>query len=334
MLSAAALNPLPPRAEAAAHARAHGEEGVTPAIFAHQPNTATFRRAFVLTTAWTFVELAGGIWAHSLALIGDAGHGLVDALALLLALLAGRLASRPASARHSFGLGRVEILMADVNGLLMLALVVALASAAVQRLRHPGAIHVAGPAVVVLGLAGLLVNVGVFFVLRRGARTLNQRGALLHVLGDLLGSSAATLSGLVIVLTGWMPIDPLVSFFIAGLILVAAVRLIRSTLPVLLEGVPEGFDLGEIGRSLATVDGVAQVHDLHIWGVASDQVALAAHVVVHDLGRWDETLVALSAVLADRYGIRHTTLQPEPVSHRLEPLAFGARITPGGEHGA
>ncbi len=293
-----------------------GGDGHRPG-FAHQANTAAFRRAFFLTSVCALVEVAGGLWAHSLALLGDAGHVLVDALALALALLAGRLASRPASARHSFGLGRVEVLMADFNGLLMLGLVVALVTAAVLRLAHPGAVHVAGPVVAVIGFGGLVVNAGVFFVLRRGARTLNQRGALLHVAGDLLGSAAATVSGLVITFTGWMPIDPLVSLFIAVLILVAALRLIRSTLPVLLEGVPAGFDLGAIGRTMAAVD-----------GVASDQVALAAHVVVHDLGRWDEILAALAAELAGRYGIRHVTLQPEPVSYRLEPLAYVARTPP------
>jgi cobalt-zinc-cadmium efflux system protein len=296
--------------------------------FAHQANTAVFRRALFLTSAYALIEVVGGLWAHSLALLGDAGHVLVDALALTLALFAGRLANRPASARHSFGLGRVEVLMADLNGLLMLALVVALVTAALLRLEHPDAVRVAGPAVAAIGFGGLLVNAGVFLVLRGGAPTLNQRGALLHVLGDLLGSGAATVSGLVIALTGWMPIDALASLFIAVLILVAALRLIRSTLPVLLEGVPAGFNLAEIGRTMAAVDGVVSVHDLHVWGVASDQVALAAHVVVRDLGRWDEILADLASGLAGRYGIRHVTLQPEPFSYRLEPLAYAERTPP------
>jgi cobalt-zinc-cadmium efflux system protein len=306
------------------HARADGRVEV----FAHQANTKRFFCAFLITALWTVIEAAGGIWTHSLAILGDSGHSLIDALALGLALLAGRLANRPPTLRHSFGLGRIEVLMADVNSFLMFALAVALVSAALGRLAHPTDLDVKGPSVIVIGCGGLVVNAGVFLILHYGSRTLNQRGAVLHAVGDLLGSLAVVVSGAVITLTGWMPIDPLVSLFIAALIVVAALRLFRATLPVLLEGVPSGYDLEEIGRTMAAQRGVVQVHDLHIWGVASDQVALAAHVVVDDLGRWDAILAALADALERRYRIHHVTLQPEPTYYRLEPLVYAARAVP------
>lgn len=297
-------------------------------VFAHQANTESFRLATLVTASFALIEAAGGVWTHSLTLLGDAAHSFVDTLALLLALLASRLANRPANVRHSFGLGRVEVLMADVNGLVMLALVVVLATAAVLRLERAVPVRVHGLEVVVIGFIGLLANLVVYLILRRGAPTLNLRGAVLHVIGDALGSCAAIVSGGVIMTSGWMPIDPLMSLFIAGLILVAAVRLIRSTLTVLLEGVPPSLDLREVGRALASVPGVVQIHDLHVWAVASDQVALAAHVVVDDLASWDHILARQAEILVRRWGIRHLTLQPESVVHRLEPLDYAGRTPP------
>jgi len=278
----------------------------------HHGAAAPARRlyaALVLTGAFALVEVAGGFWSGSLALLGDAGHMLSDSGALALAAFASWVARRPPSVRHSYGLARAEVLAALFNALLMLAVVTVLVVEAIARLQAPR--PVAGEVVVVIAAVGLAVNLLVLMVLSRGAQDLNTRGALLHVFGDLLGSVAALIAGAVIHFTGWLPIDPLLSLLIAALILVSTLRLLREALHVLMEGVPRDLDLDAVGRELAAVPGVVSVHDLHIWTVGSAGPALSAHVVVKDLGAWMPVLERLRALLASRYGIEHTTLQPE-----------------------
>ena len=164
------------------------------------------------------------------------------------------------------------------------------------------------------------------WLLSRGERNLNTRAALLHVLGDLLGSVAALLSGVVIAFTGWTPIDPLLSLGIGALVLVSSLRLLREALHGLMEGTPFNLAPEEVGRALATVPGVTSVHDLHIWSVASEQIMLSAHLVVRDLRQWEAMLDACHALLAERFAIEHATLQPEPETRTVRWL--GAR---GGE---
>lgn len=266
--------------------------------------------SFVLTLGFALVEAAGGWWADSLALLGDAGHMISDATALGVAALAAWVARRPPSARHSYGLGRAEVVAAIANSLFMVIVVVAIAVAAVVRLQSPAPVK--GGAVIGVALAGLAINLVVAWILNRGERTINTRAALLHVLGDLLGSLAALTAGLVIYFTGWTPIDPLLSLFICALILYSALRLLREALHVIMEGVPPYLDLPEIGWSMAAQQGVLSIHDLHIWTLSSGQVMLSAHVVIADMAQWEETLVALQTLLRERFGIDHMTLQPEP----------------------
>lgn len=263
-----------------------------------------------LTLGFAAVEAAGGWYANSLALLGDAGHMVTDAAALGLAGLAAMMAGRPASHRHSFGLGRLEVMAALVNTLFMLGIVILLAVEAIARLRHPAPVQ--APLVMLLGAAGLGVNLLIYRTLEHGAATLNLRAALLHVLGDMLGSAAAFAAGLVIALTDWLPIDPLLSLFIALLILVSSFRLLRDAAHVLLEGVPLDMDLADIGRGMAGVEGVESIHDLHVWSVSSGEVSLSAHVIIEDMGRWEAVYQGLKAQLHDAYGIVHITLQPEP----------------------
>jgi cobalt-zinc-cadmium efflux system protein len=246
--------------------------------------------------------------------MGDAGHLVSDATALGLAALAARVARQPATERHSYGLGRVEILAGVVNGLFMLAVVVGIAWAAVGRLLEPEPVR-GGMVLVVAGL-GLLVNLGAAWLLH-GGEGLNVRGALLHVLGDLLGSVAALVSGAVILATGWSPIDPLLSLLICALILVSSLKLLREGVHVLLEGVPSHLDLAEVGERMAAEPGVDSVHDLHIWNLDSGLTALSAHLVVADMRDWPTLLDRLQALLRDEMAIEHATLQPEP---RLRPL--------------
>ena len=267
--------------------------------------------ALCVTLGFAGVEFVAGWWAGSLALMADAGHMLTDSTALGLAALAALVATLPADRRRTWGLGRVEILAALVNGMVMLVLVGVIAWQAVERFQDPP--EVRGLAVLGVAFIGLLINLAVFRVLHGGTRSLNVRGAMLHVLGDLLGSVAAILSGAVIWLTGWTPIDPILSLFICALILIAAARLLWEGIHVVMEGVPAGIDLERVRATLAGIEGVSEIHDLHIWQVSSERVALSAHVVIRDLDDWPGILAEAVRTLAAEYGIDHPTLQAERV---------------------
>lgn len=265
--------------------------------------------ALAVTLLYAAVEAGAGWWAGSLALLSDAGHMLTDALALALAATAAWAARRPPTAHLSFGLQRIEILAALGNAGFMLAVILAIAWSAIGRLFHPVPVH--GLAVTAVAFVGLVVNLGVAWLLMHGEKTLNTRAALLHVLGDLAGSVAALAAGLVIQFTGWTPADPLLSLLICALILVSTLRLAREAVHALLEGVPPGLTLPEVGRRMAAVDGVVSVHDLHIWSLSSQRSALSAHVVVRDIDAWPRILATLKHVLHDDFEIAHATLQPE-----------------------
>lgn len=275
--------------------------------------------ATFLTLGFAAVEAGVGLWAGSLALVADAGHMVSDAGALALAAAAAWFARRPASRLHSYGFGRAEFIAALVNSLGLLVLVAWLAVSAVQRLQNPQ--PVAGEAVSVTAALGLLINILVAWLLSRSDKNLNTRAALLHVAGDLLGSVAALIAGVVITFTGWTPIDPLLSIVIGALIVTSSLRLLREALHGLMEGVPLNLSLEEIGRAIASVPGVASVHDLHIWSVAPDKPMLSAHVLVKDLKCWDSVLADARGLLHERYGIEHVTLQPEPVEHVIRVVA-------------
>ena len=291
-----------------AHAHTHTD---------HATGTS-LRWALALTFAFAGVEALAGWWSGSLALLGDAGHMATDSLSLGLAAFAAWLAKRPATHRHSYGMQRAEVLAGLINALLMLAVIVALAVASIQRLLVPQAVH--GEAVAVVAVIGLIVNIVVALMLARGEQSFNVRGALLHVLGDLLGSVAALVAGIVIMLTGWTPIDPILTLTIAALILASTLRLLLETLHTLMEGVPRHLSLETVGSAIAARPGVSSVHDLHLWAISSSQVALSAHLVVEDMQRWEAILADVCAVLRE-LGVEHTTLQPEPVQRTVRWLA-------------
>jgi cobalt-zinc-cadmium efflux system protein len=265
--------------------------------------------ALLLTLGFSFVEAIAGWWSGSLALLSDAGHMLTDSLALALAAAAAILARRGPSVRHSYGWGRAEVLAALVNALVMIALIVAISAEAIQRLADPQPVE--GTAVMAVAFIGLLINLAAAWLLSGGRDNLNVRAALLHVLGDLLGSIAALVSGAVITLTGWTAIDPLLSVLIVLLILISAVRVLHEALHALMEGVPPSLDLERVGRAMAATDGVVSVHDLHIWSLSATRTALSAHIVLQHMGEWPVVLPRLQSVLAREHGIEHVTLQPE-----------------------
>ncbi|MEY4729131.1 MAG: cation transporter [Pseudomonadota bacterium] len=273
--------------------------------------------ALFCTLGFSFVEAIGGWVSHSLALISDAGHMFSDALSLGLAALAAQLAKRPVSSSHSYGLVRAEVIAASVNGLLMLGVIIYIVVEAVKRLQAPE--PVAGFSVMVIAFIGLLVNIFVAYMFSRGESNLNTRAALLHVMGDLLGSVAALVAGAVIYFTGWMPIDPLLSIFVALLILVSTLNLLREALHVLMEGVPRHLDLQVIGDRMAKTPDVNSVHDLHIWTLASGQVALSSHISLINMNNWSNTLESIRLMLRREYDIEHVTLQPESAQGITQP---------------
>src|SRR5712692_10339645 len=264
---------------------------------------STLRRAALLTIGFALVEALGGWWTGSLALLSDAGHMLTDGAALVLGALAGWMARRPPSQRHSYGLGRVEVFAALVNAATMVAIAAAIAYEAVVRLDR--AVEVNGAPAAAIALAGLVLNLFVMRWLSPHHHDMNARAARLHVLGDALGSVA------VIAFTGWTRIDPLASLAICALIAISALRLMRESVHALMEGVPLGLSVEAIGAEMARVEGVLSVHDLHVWTLSGSRTALSAHVVVRGMAQWDRMLVALQARLHERFGIDHVTLQPE-----------------------
>ena len=285
---------------------------------AHRGKPA-FVAALLITFAYALVEIAGGLWSGSLALVSDAGHMFSDAVALAFAAIAAWLARRPVSLRHSYGWARAEVIGAMINSLIMLGIIAMLVAEAVQRLLDPRPVIAAG--VMLIAFIGLVVNGIVAYMLSRSERNLNARAALLHVLGDLVSSVAALIAGAVIYATGWLLIDPLLSLVIAGLILISTLRLLRDTLHVLMEAVPPSVNLEQIGKALAKVPGVSSVHDLHVWGITPESVALSAHLEVDDVAAWAAILEAARTELHDRFGIDHVTLQPEERGARQPPAA-------------
>jgi len=266
--------------------------------------------ALAINVAMLLVEAIGGVLTGSLAVLADAGHLLSDVGSIGLALFAASLAARPAAGRMTFGYQRSEILAALVNGLLLVAVAIAVAVAAIGRLSDPPSID--GLGVLGLGLLGLLGNAGAALVLARGERVdVNLEGVLRHSAADALGSFGVVLAGAFVLVGGSSIVDPIVSLAIAALILASSWRLIREPVDVLMEAAPSGFDVDAAGAAICEEEGVRSVHDLHIWTVTSGFGALAAHVVVSSECDRDLVRRRIELLLRERFGIEHTTLQME-----------------------
>jgi cobalt-zinc-cadmium efflux system protein len=261
-------------------------------------------------------EVAGGVWSGSLALLADSGHVLIDLLALLLAFFAAVFASRPATTRRSYGWHRLEIISALMNGLLLVAIAVVIGLQAWSRFREPRPVNVAGMmSVAALGLVGNLLGV---WILSRASSSLNLRGALLHLVGDTISSVGVIVSGVAVAVTGEWRIDAVASALIAAAIVWGAVRLGREAFDVLLEATPAGLDGEVVAAAIRRVDGVAAVHDLHIWSITTGMPALSGHVIVPAASPacGDEVLTCVQRMLRERFGIDHSTIQIE--SERFE----------------
>ena len=268
--------------------------------------------ALVLTGTFMVVEVIGGIISGSLALLADAGHMLTDTMALALAAFAFRVSSRPADGRRSYGYQRVQIIAAFVNGLSLLGIVGWILFEAVMRLIDPP--DVIGRTMLIVASAGLLVNIFAFVVLHGGDQdNLNIRGAALHVLGDLLGSVAAIIAALVVIRTGWMPIDPILSVLVAMLILRSAWQLVRRSAHILLEGAPEWLDVDEMQEKIiARVPEVSEIHHVHVWGLTPQHLMLTMHVVLpENVVEPTPVVRRVKAVLMSDFGIDHSTIEAE-----------------------
>jgi len=267
--------------------------------------------ALALTCVVLAVELAGGLLSHSLALLSDAGHVLTDVFALGLAWFAVAQANRPADARRSYGYHRVSILAALVNSVTLIVIVIAIAYEAIRRLAHPEPVQ--GGIVIVAALLGIAINAFVAFGLRGHARSLNVRAALLHVIGDIGASVGVVAAGVVILFTGWLYIDPLLSLGIAVLIAFGAWGIVRETVNLLMEGTPREIDLAAVTQEITGSDLVTGMHDLHVWALSSDEMALSCHVVVGEcpLGDAEHVVRDLESRLCEKFDIGHTTIQVE-----------------------
>ena len=285
-----------------------------PAQCVHRaPLRAESRRRLTLALGITatvmLAEVVGGWLAGSLALLADAGHMLADAAALGLALFVARVAQRPATPERSFGLLRLEILAALVNGALLIAIAIGIGVEAWHRLKAPPTVD--GPLLLAIAGVGLVANLISLRILHHGhEHSLNQRGAYLHVLGDLLGSVGALAAGGIVVATGWVVADPLISVLITLLVLGSAWRLIKESTDILMEATPNHIALGDVHDRIASVPGVDSVHDLHVWTVTSGVVAMSGHLVVRNPTDNQPVLEAVQDRMR-ALGINHVTVQME-----------------------
>ena len=280
--------------------------------------------ALALILALMGGEVAGGVLAHSVALLADAGHMLTDAAALGAALAAAALASRPARGQWTFGLGRAEILAAQGNGIVLLLVTAAIVYSSVRRLVSPP--HVHGGIVVAVALAGVAVNLVATLVLA-GAdrRSLNVRGAFLHVATDLAAFAGTAVAGALVLVTGWSRFDPIAGLLVAALMLRAGWSLVRDSGRIFLEAAPAGIDPDAVASTLAADPDVVEVHDLHVWTVTSGFPALAAHILVSPDTDCHGARRRLEQLLAERFGLRHTTLQVDHVARRSQVVSIERR---------
>src|SRR5919202_5392652 len=273
-----------------------------------QADKRALRLVFALTATFTIVEVVGGLITDSLALLADAGHMLSDILSLGLALFAVWLAGHPVTPNRSFGYKRAEILASLFNGVTLVAISIWIFVEAYRRFQDPP--EILGGWMLTVAVLGLLVNlIGMLILSRSEGKSLNAQGALRHVIADALGSLGAIAAAGIIILTGWRYADPLISILIGLLVLGSSWNLLRNSVNILLEQTPRGINANEVGKKMASVAGVEEVHDLHIWTITSGFPALSAHVLVD----CDENCHArrrdLEELLAREYGIEHTTLQ-------------------------
>ncbi|MGP4038382.1 cation diffusion facilitator family transporter [Gracilibacillus sp. D59] len=285
----------------------------------HTSNKKALLISFIFITTFMVIEVIGGILTNSLALLSDAGHMLSDAFALALSLFAFKLSEKASNSQKTYGYKRFEILAAFINGVTLLAISIYIFYEAYHRFLEPPNVS---PMMLWIAVTGLIINIIVAFILMYGGgdteNNLNMRSALLHVLGDLLGSVGAIIAGLLIMFFDWNLADPIASIIVAVLILVSGYRVTRDSFHILMEGTPSHISYEEIENKLVQLDGVINVHDLHVWTITSDFPALSCHLVVEEDVNRDQLLKMASSVIHDAFKIYHTTIQLEGVHADME----------------
>lgn len=305
------------------HHHAHGghghEGGGHHHDHAHELKGTPLRRlvmAFALTASFMVLEVVVGLISGSLALIADAGHMLADGAALLLAILAQRVASQSRTRRRTYGFRRAEVLAAFANGIALGVTALWIFAEAISRWSSPPA--VLGVPMMVTAILGLLANLAAAFILSRGNHNVNTRAALAHVLSDAVGSVGAIAAGVLIVVFGWMRADVVISVAIAILVLWGGYRLVRDTSRVLMEGSPVEIDLEHVEETLRATPGVVDFHDLHVWSISDGFDVLTVHVVIARGHHGTDVVADAARRLRAKHGIDHVTIQPEP--HQQEVL--------------
>lgn len=282
----------------------------------HRLARNSLRLAFFLTVIILIAELVGGLLANSLALLSDAGHVVTDIFALGLAWFATVQADRPANARKTFGYHRVGILAALVNAVTLIVIAFAIVLEAIQRFQHPEPVQ---PLIMFLAAGiGIVVNLTIGFGLLKEGDNLNVRAAMLHVFGDVGASAGVIVAGIIILLTGWTIADPLLSVGIAVLIAVGAWRILSETTSILLEAVPKGLSMPDLVKDMRNIEGIEDVHDLHVWSIASNMYALSCHALIANLPPSDSSgiLHSVNSMLSEKYHIDHATIQFECEPHQ------------------
>jgi cobalt-zinc-cadmium efflux system protein len=286
-----------------------------------------------LTTLVLIAEVIGGLWTGSLALLSDSAHVFMDIFALGLSFLALRLSARPADDRHSYGYHRLEVLAALANGLTLTIIALGIWWEAFQRWQEPQPVK--STEMLVIAAIGLLVNLAVAFVLgshsheeghNPAEHDLNVRSAFLHVVGDAVSSVGVILAAIIISFTSWEWVDPLTSILIGVLIAASAYRVTRSSLHILIEGVPEGISTQSVSKAIVSVAGVEDVHELHVWNICSGHIALSAHVTTGENDQSQPTMDALKEKLRSQFGIEHTTIQLEQSPCGLQDTGCGGAV--------
>ena len=289
-------------AEGHGHGHGHGH-GVS-----SEADRKLLSGALALIVGFMAAEIIVGIAAGSLALITDAAHMLTDAIAILLALIAIRLAARPPAGGYTYGFKRVEILSAQANGITLLLLAAYFVFEAINRMIHPP--DVKGGLVLITGLVGIVVNLLATWLISKANRSsLNVEGAFQHILNDLFAFIATAIAGLVILLTGFARADAIAALVVAALMLKAGISLVRDSGRIFLEAAPTGIDPQALGAELCAVDGVVEVHDLHVWEITSGESAASAHILVAEGLDCHQIRIKIEALLADRHQLTHSTLQ-------------------------
>ncbi len=308
------------------HAHAHDGHSHAGHAHAHGASRSTDRRALRIALAlilgFMVVEVVAGLLAGSLALLADAGHLISDAAALGFAIVAAALAARPARGRWTYGFRRLEILSAELNGLALALVAIWIVYGAVRRLVSPASVH--GGVVVAVAVSGIAVNLAATALLARAGReSLNVRGAFLHVATDLVAFVGTAVAGGLVLATGWNRFDPLAGLLVAALMLWAAFGLLRDSMNIFLEASPTNIEPDEVGRAIVAAPEVVEVHDLHVWTLTSGFPLVSAHVLVGAGSDCHATRRSLEAMLAERFGLEHSTLQ---VEHAPGPLQIGQSV--------